>query len=83
MLLVTFPLILTAINASGVLGSSPSDCELLQHEALSATMLQNLFPSLNVATARLAAFRRVVLVHQLPESEGGGASTSTVRLPLF
>ena len=45
----------------------------IQHEALSATMLQNLFPTLNVATARLAAFRRVVLVHQLPESEGGGA----------
>lgn len=45
----------------------------VQHEALSATMLQNLFPTLNVATARLATFRRVVLVHQLPESEGGGA----------
>ena len=45
----------------------------VQHEALSATMLQNLFPTLNVATARLAAFRRVVLVHQLPEAEGGGA----------
>jgi len=44
----------------------------VQHEALSATMLQNLFPTLNVATARLAEFRRVVLVHQLPESEGGG-----------
>lgn len=42
-----------------------------QHEALSATMLQNLFPTLNVATAKLAQFRRVVLVHQLPESEGG------------
>jgi len=36
-------------------------------------MLQNLFPTLNVATARLATFRRVVLVHQLPASEGGGA----------
>ena len=44
-----------------------------QHEALSATMLQNLFPTLNVATARLATFRRVVLVHQLPEEEGGHA----------
>ena len=37
-------------------------------------MLQNLFPTLNVATARLATFRRVVLVHQLPESEGGGCT---------
>lgn len=45
----------------------------VQHEALSATMLQNLFPTLNVAKARLATFRRVVLVHQLPEAEGGGA----------
>ena len=44
----------------------------VQHEALSATMLQNLFPTLNVATARLASFRRVVLVHQLPAAEGGG-----------
>jgi ribosome biogenesis protein SSF1/2 len=44
-----------------------------QHEALSSTMLQNLFPTLNVATARLTTFRRVVLVHQLPEEEGGGA----------
>ncbi len=44
----------------------------VQHEALSATMLQNLFPTLNVATARLASFRRVVLIHQLPEAEGGG-----------
>ena len=45
----------------------------VQHEALSATMLQNLFPTLNVATARLATFRRVVLVHQKPADEGGGA----------
>lgn len=36
-------------------------------------MMQNLFPTLNVATARLATFRRVVLLHQLPESEGGCA----------
>ena len=43
-----------------------------QHEALEATMLQNLFPTLNVASARLATFRRVVLVHQLPDDEGGG-----------
>lgn len=44
----------------------------VQHESLSSTMVQNLFPTLNVATARLMSFRRVVLVHQLPESEGGG-----------
>ena len=47
-----------------------------QHEALSATMLQNLFPTLNVASAKLATFRRVVLVHQKPPAEGeeGGGS---------
>jgi ribosome biogenesis protein SSF1/2 len=45
----------------------------VQHQTLAATMLRNLFPTLNVATAKLATFRRVVLVHQLPEDEGGGA----------
>mmetsp|Transcript_34876 Transcript_34876/g.91792 ORF Transcript_34876/g.91792 Transcript_34876/m.91792 type:complete len:442 (+) Transcript_34876:101-1426(+) len=38
----------------------------VQHEMLMATMLQNLFPTFNVAEANLSACRRVVLAHKLP-----------------
>lgn len=60
---------------SGVWQSSPllvlSDFDKsLQHELLQSTILQNLFPEFNVMEARLAACRRVVLVHKLP----GGCS---------
>ncbi|KAL1499080.1 hypothetical protein AB1Y20_013594 [Prymnesium parvum] len=41
----------------------------VQHEALAATMLQNLFPTFNVAEANISACRRVVLAHKV---EGGG-----------
>jgi len=41
----------------------------VQHELLMSTMLQNLFPTFNVAEANLSACRRVVLAHKLP----GGA----------
>ena len=57
---------------AGVWQSSPllvlSDFDKsVQHEMLQSTVLQNLFPEFNVADAKLAACRRVVLVHKLPD----------------
>lgn len=61
---------------AGIWQSSPllvmSDFDKsVQHEVLASTMLQNLFPTFNVATAKLTACRRVLLAHKLPEEEGG------------
>jgi ribosome biogenesis protein SSF1/2 len=58
----------------GVWQSSPllvlSDFDkTVQHELLTSTVLQNLFPEFNVADAKLAACRRVVLVHKTAEGE--------------
>jgi len=57
---------------AGVWQSSPllvlSDFDKsVQHELLSSTILQNLFPEFNVADAKLSACRRVVLVHKLED----------------
>ena len=75
MLLVTFPLILTAINASGVLGSSPSDCELLQHEALSGV------PASAQALARLTCDVLVLLPLGALGALSVGAMTSWLAAP--
>jgi len=44
----------------------------VQHQQLSSTMLQNLFPTINVQTVQISACRRIVLFHHLAEADGGG-----------
>ena len=44
----------------------------VQEEKLTATMMQNLFPTINAAKVQASACRRVVLLHKRPTAEGGG-----------
>lgn len=43
-----------------------------QEQALTSTMLRNLFPPINVQTLQISACRRVVMLHQESAEEGGG-----------
>jgi ribosome biogenesis protein SSF1/2 len=58
-------------QAAPMLVISDFDKEVL-HQKLSSTLFQNLFPTMVASELQIAACRRVVLLHQRAEDEGGG-----------
>lgn len=42
------------------------------HQKLASTLMQNMFPTIDASTLKISTCRRVVLLHQCSEEDGGG-----------